>query len=154
MIRLQPPVRSWLRCTSQVLLRFLGRLDENAILARRQEASEKRQGTKSREANGIRATNIARLRELLSVPPVVAEDAEEEASSDDQRQLPCPCPRCRGRMIIIETFAAGMQPTSSPAPTSTPIRSGGGSPSHYQLSLCSHSCLTLHFRAADIAAAI
>src|SRR5215467_13657676 len=31
------------------LLRFLGRLDENAIHARRQEASEKRQGTKSRE---------------------------------------------------------------------------------------------------------
>jgi len=73
-------------------------------------------------ANGNRATNIARLRELLSVPPVVVEEAEEEASSDDQRQLPCPCPRCGGRMIIIETFAAGMQPTSSPAPTSTPIR--------------------------------
>src|SRR5215831_14731454 len=31
------------------LLRFLGRLDENAIHAWRQEASEKRQGTKSRE---------------------------------------------------------------------------------------------------------
>src|SRR5215470_19689637 len=31
------------------VLRFLGRLDENAIHARRQEASEKRQGTKSRE---------------------------------------------------------------------------------------------------------
>jgi hypothetical protein len=34
------------------------------------------------------------------------EEAEEEASSDDQRQLPCPCPRCGGRMIIIETIAA------------------------------------------------
>ena len=73
-------------------------------------------------ANANRATNIARLRELLNVPPVVVEEAEEEASSDDQRQLTCPCPRCGGRMIIIETFAAGMQPTSSPAPTSTPIR--------------------------------
>jgi hypothetical protein len=72
-------------------------------------------------ANGNRATNIARLRELLSVPPVVVEEAEEEASSDGQRQLPCPCPRCGGRMIIIETFAAGMQPTSSPAPPPTPI---------------------------------
>ena len=69
-------------------------------------------------ANGNRAANIARLRELLSVPPVVVQEAEEEASSDDQRQLPCPCPRCGGRMIIIEIFAAGMQPTSSPAPTS------------------------------------
>jgi hypothetical protein len=72
-------------------------------------------------ANGNRATNIARLRELLSVPPVV-DEAQEEASCDDQRQLPCPCPRCGGRMIIIETFAAGMQPTSCPAPAPTPIR--------------------------------
>lgn len=66
-------------------------------------------------ANGNRAANIARLRELLRVAPVV-EDPEEETTSDDQRQLPCPCPRCGGRMIIIETFAAGMQPTSWPAP--------------------------------------
>ena len=70
-------------------------------------------------ANGNRTANIARLRELLSVPPVVKE-VIEEATSDDQHQLPCPCPRCGGRMIIIETFAAGMQPTSWPAPT--PIR--------------------------------
>jgi hypothetical protein len=55
----------------------------------------------------------------LSVAPVV-EEADEQPLSDDQRQLPCPCPRCGGRMIIIETFAAGMQPTSCPAPT--PIR--------------------------------
>ena len=70
-------------------------------------------------ANGNRAANIARLRELLRVPSVV-EEAEEEATTDDQHHLPCPCPRCGGRMIIIETFAAGMQPTSWPAPT--PIR--------------------------------
>jgi hypothetical protein len=70
-------------------------------------------------ANGNRAANIARLRELLRVATVV-EQPVEEATPDDQRQLPCPCPRCGGRMIIIETFAAGMQPTSCPAPT--PIR--------------------------------
>ena len=40
-----------LYCTRSgpVLLRFLGRLHEEAIHARQQEASEKRQGTKSRE---------------------------------------------------------------------------------------------------------
>ena len=70
-------------------------------------------------ANANRAANIARLREALSVPPIV-EEAEEQASSDDQRQLPCPCPRCGGRLIIIETFAQGTQPTSWPPPT--PIR--------------------------------
>jgi len=72
-------------------------------------------------ANTNRADNIARLREVLNVPQVV-EEAKEEEAPDDQRQLSCPCPRCGGRMIIIETFAAGMQPTSWPAPTPITIR--------------------------------
>ena len=71
-------------------------------------------------ANGNRADNIARSRQLLNVPPRVKEADEEMAPADDPRVLPCPCPRCGGRMIIIETFAAGMQPTSWPA--ATPIR--------------------------------
>jgi len=71
-------------------------------------------------ANGNRVANIARARELLNVPPCVKEADEEKAAADDPRVLPCPCPRCGGRMIIIETFAAGMQPTSWPA--ATPIR--------------------------------
>jgi hypothetical protein len=66
-------------------------------------------------ANGNRAANIARLRDLLRVAPVV-----EKATSNDQPQSTCPCPRCGSRMIIIETFAAGIQPTSYPA--ATPIR--------------------------------
>jgi hypothetical protein len=71
-------------------------------------------------ANGNRADNIARARELLNVPPPVKQADEEKGAADDPRVLPCPCPHCGGRMIIIETFLAGMQPTSSPAPT--PIR--------------------------------
>jgi hypothetical protein len=70
-------------------------------------------------ASGNRAANIARLRELLHVAPIV-EEIVEETTSDDQRQLPCPCPRCGGRMIIIETFTAGMQPILWPA--LTPMR--------------------------------
>jgi hypothetical protein len=69
-------------------------------------------------ANGNRADNILRARELLNVPPPVKEADEQKV--DDPRVLPCPCPRCGGRMILIETFAAGMQPTSCPA--ATPIR--------------------------------
>jgi Putative transposase len=65
-------------------------------------------------ANGNRAANIARLRELLRVATVLQEP-NEEASSDDQRQLPCSCPRCGGRMIIIETFEPGCQPRNRPA---------------------------------------
>jgi hypothetical protein len=71
-------------------------------------------------ANGNRADNIARARELLNVPPLVKEADEEEAAADDLRVLPCPCPRCGCRLIIIETFAEGTQPTSWPLPT--PIR--------------------------------
>ena len=68
-------------------------------------------------ANGNRANNIARARELLNVPPPVKEADEVNGAADDPRVLPCPCPRCRGRMIIIETFLAGMQPTSWPVPS-------------------------------------
>ena len=71
-------------------------------------------------ANGNRADAIARARELLSVPPRATQADEEKDAVDDPRALPCPCPRCGGRMIIIETFAPGMQPTSWPA--TTPIR--------------------------------
>jgi hypothetical protein len=71
-------------------------------------------------ANGNRANNIARARELLNVPPPVKEADEEKPPADDPRVLPCPCPRCGGRMLIIETFAEGTQPTSWPPPT--PIR--------------------------------
>ena len=70
-------------------------------------------------ANGNRAANIAASASSYALRTVV-EQPVEEATPDDQRQLPCPCPRCGGRMIIIETFTAGMQPTSWPAPT--PIR--------------------------------
>ena len=71
-------------------------------------------------ANGNRADNIARARALLNVPPPVKQADEDKPPADDPRVLPCPCPRCGGRMLIIETFAEGTQPTSWPAPT--PIR--------------------------------
>ena len=64
---------------------------------------------------------IAKLREFLRLPPAVTEPVED-AITDDQRQLPCPCPRCGGRLIIIEVFAAGTQPTCRPTPTPTKIR--------------------------------
>jgi len=71
--------------------------------------------------NGTRAANLERLRDLLRVPQVAAEPVEQ-AITDEQRQLPCPCPRCGGRLIIIEAFAAGTQPTCWPASTLTKIR--------------------------------
>ncbi len=60
-------------------------------------------------ANGNRAANVARARELLAMPPRSKEPETLEATAaDEPRVLPRPCPCCAGRMIIIETFAPGV----------------------------------------------
>jgi hypothetical protein len=59
-------------------------------------------------ANTNRAESIARARQLLAAEPRVVEPEEEKAAAPDEpRVLPCPCPRCGGRMIVIEVFAKG-----------------------------------------------
>ena len=73
-------------------------------------------------ASGNRATNIARARELLAVPPRSIEpNTAEAAEVAEPRVLPRPCPCCGGRMIIIETFARGCEPKRRPTPA-PPIR--------------------------------
>ena len=74
-------------------------------------------------ANGNRAANIARARELLAVPsrPKPAETSAT-AAADERRVLPRPCRCCGGRMIIIETFARVCQPKHRPAPANAAIR--------------------------------
>jgi hypothetical protein len=68
-------------------------------------------------ANGNRAANIARARELLgAVPPIVETEQQKAAAPDEPRVLPCACPRCGGRMIVIEIFARGCQPGYRPTP--------------------------------------
>jgi len=68
-------------------------------------------------ANGGRAENIARARELLRVPATQSEPADASVGEPAMLALPCPC--CGGRMIIIETFDRGSTPR--PPPTS-PIK--------------------------------
>jgi len=66
-------------------------------------------------ANGNRAANIARARELLAVPPRMTEPETDAPSEPDQpRVLPQPCPCCGGRMIIIEVFERGCSPRTRP----------------------------------------
>ena len=68
-------------------------------------------------ANGHRAANIARARELLAGPPrVPPHETDGPAEPEQLRVLPKPCPCCGGRMIIIETFARGCQPRHRPTP--------------------------------------
>ena len=74
-------------------------------------------------ANGNRAANIARARELLAVPPrVPPHETDCTAESEQPRVLPKPCPCCGGRMFIIETFARGSEPKHRPTPAPAAIR--------------------------------
>src|SRR5438046_1899854 len=62
-------------------------------------------------ANGNRAANLPRARELLGAPPrSKPAEASKTAAADEPHVLPRPCRCCGGRMIIIETFAGGCQP--------------------------------------------
>ncbi len=59
-------------------------------------------------ANGKRAENLARARELLDVEPP---PDEPTAETDDQTEaLAQPCPSCGGTMVVIETFQPGQEP--------------------------------------------
>jgi Putative transposase/Transposase zinc-binding domain len=73
-------------------------------------------------ANGNRAANIARARELLAMPPPPEEPDDPKMVEPDGRVHPHPCPCCGGRMLIIDTFARGCQPTYQPTPTPPVIR--------------------------------
>jgi len=59
-------------------------------------------------ANGKRAANVARARQLLNAsppePPGNEPDVGPEVDNEDVSPQPCPC--CVGRMIILERFDA------------------------------------------------
>jgi hypothetical protein len=66
-------------------------------------------------ANGGRAENIARARQLLHVPEPPRQPADTGCADDSEPQpsaYPCPC--CGGRMIVIETFERGCTPRHHP----------------------------------------
>jgi hypothetical protein len=65
-----------------------------------------------------RAENIATARALLNVAPPAADPQQPpDIATDTPRVLPCPSPRCGGRMIVIETFAPGCEPSWRPMPS-------------------------------------
>ena len=66
-----------------------------------------------------RAESIATARALLSVAPPAADPQEPpEVTPDTPRVLRCPCPHCGARMIVIEVFARGCEPSWRPTPQS------------------------------------
>ena len=66
-------------------------------------------------ANGGRANNIARARQLLNVPATHSQPGDADSAGDGEPQtLSHPCPCCGGRMIVIETFERGCAPRYRP----------------------------------------
>ena len=66
-------------------------------------------------ANGGRAENLARARELLNVeaPPVNVEAPPDHPLTephDPAQSITQPCPNCGGSMIVIDTFEPGQEP--------------------------------------------
>ena len=69
-------------------------------------------------ANGARAENVARARQLLKM---AAADREPASTNTDDLLHSHRCPCCGGRMIIIETFERGATPRTRPATLSLAI---------------------------------
>ena len=63
-------------------------------------------------ANGGRAENIHRARQLLSMP--APESTPDATAAEDPLVHPQRCPCCGGRMLIIETFERGSSPRTRP----------------------------------------
>jgi hypothetical protein len=70
-------------------------------------------------ASGGRRDNLARARELLAAPP---RPPEPDVAPEPLDYRP-PCPRCGGRMLILEIFERCAQPRAPPRPACSPGRS-------------------------------
>ena len=66
-------------------------------------------------ANGGRAENLARVRDLLGVQAQQNEPSDADANADEPPMHSLPCPCCGGRMIIIETCERGATPRTRPS---------------------------------------
>jgi hypothetical protein len=65
-----------------------------------------------------RVLTMATARAFLNIAPPAADPQEQpDIATDTPPMLSCPCPRCGGRMIVIETFAPGCEPRWRPTPS-------------------------------------
>src|SRR5258708_7822231 len=70
-------------------------------------------------ASSNRAEGLATARAPLCVAqPVDDPQKPQDIAPGAPRVLPCPCPRCGARMIVIEVFARGCEPSWRPTPSS------------------------------------
>jgi len=68
-------------------------------------------------ANGSRAANIARIRQLLTArAPAPDTDTEATDAGEQPRVLAVPCPCCGGRLVIVAAFGPGGPSHHHPRP--------------------------------------
>jgi hypothetical protein len=73
-------------------------------------------------ASGVKAGNLARMRELLDVAPPPEESPGEPSATEVGDGVSTQCRCCGGRMHIIERFEAGKQPRHHASPSRIGIR--------------------------------
>ena len=71
-------------------------------------------------AGGVKADNLAKMRELLDVAPPAAEPTDVGVDAADVLATPCPC--CGSTMRIIEVFEPGRRPSTHASGSSLAIR--------------------------------
>jgi hypothetical protein len=119
------------------VLRYLSRYTHRVAISNRRLISADENGVtfkyKDYRLNGSAPYKTMRLatdefirRFLIHVLPKglhrICHYGLSEPAPDEQRVLPCPCPCCGGRMIVIETFARSCEPKSWHTPASQEIR--------------------------------
>ncbi len=73
-------------------------------------------------ASSSRAKTLARACDLLATPTPRNNAAEGRTDASEPHTPAQPCPRCGGRMVIIETFARGCSPRYRPTAAMVAIR--------------------------------
>ena len=111
------PRRKDPRIPDAVLNQLLAGADPKTVFDPNGLLDDLKKALAERVLNANRAENIATARALLHIVPPADPQKQPDITPDALRVLPCPCPRCGARMIVIEVFARGCEPSWRPMPS-------------------------------------
>ena len=111
------PRRKDPRIPDAVLNQLLAGADPKTVFDPNGLLDDLKKALAERVLNANRAENIATARALLHIVPPADPPKQPDITPDALRVLPCPCPRCGARMIAIEMFARGCEPSWRPMPS-------------------------------------
>ena len=111
------PRRKDPRIPDAVLNQLLAGADPKTVFDPNGLLDDLKKALAERVLNANRAENIATARALLHIVPPADPQKQPDITPDALRVLPCLCPRCGARMIVIEMFARGCEPSWRPMPS-------------------------------------